>query len=99
MTTKADAPRPRMEGERTLAPSAISFGRHGEDGVAMRFEFPDEEPMILVVHRTGVPMIVESLAGFLPMGAHGRLVIHDDRSLQEIANRRLADATPAPEAR
>ena len=76
--------------ERTLAPSAISFGKHGEDGVAMRFEFPDEEPLVLVVHRTGVPMIVESLAGFLPLGMHGKLLVHDDRSLQEIAKRRVA---------
>lgn len=86
-----------MASERTLAPSAISFGKHGEDGVAMRFEFSDAEPLILVVHRTGVPMIVESLASFLPMGMHGRLVVHDDRSLQEIATRRLDSAPPAPE--
>ena len=84
--------------EKQLAPRTFQCGQIGGSGVAMRVSFDEasgEEPLILVFAEEALPGMIEQLASFLPKGMHGNLVVHDDRSLQEIATRRLA---PPPAA-
>lgn len=82
--------------ERQVAPRTFQCGSVGSNGVAIRVSFDEAaglEPLILVFAIEALPDMIEQLASFLPMGMHGKLVIHDDRSLQEIAKRRLDSTT------
>ena len=87
-------------GERKLAPRVISFGEYGTDGVAMRFEFDGEDPLILVVHRAGLPGIIESLGRFLSPGVYDRLIVsRDGEQYGDAVRAAIESPAPPPDGR